>query len=348
MTSAVVDLTRDLVAVPSVSGDERAIADLVERRLRDRVPGMAVHRIGNSVVGRTAYGRPHRVVLAGHLDTVPDGGNTPDDVPHQVSGLGAVDMKGGLAVALLAAEHPASAYDLTVVCYDKEETGSRGSGMRTLAERHRDLLDADLAILLEPTDGWLEAGCQGNLVVELGFDGRRSHTARPWQGVNAIARAAPALARLAGWAPEPVLLDGLAYRQAFSVVGVAGGVQGNVVPDRCTVKVNYRHAPSLDPAAALAVVTGLAPEADDVRVLLDSPPAPPGLTSPLLDRLRAGLPVRPKLGWTDVGRFAQLGIPAANFGPGDPERAHVPGEVVGRDALESCLRTLTDFLGGDR
>jgi succinyl-diaminopimelate desuccinylase len=343
--SAVVELTRQLVAVPSVSGEEQAIAGLVERRLRTQVPAMTLRRIGNTVVGRTDRGCAQRVLLAGHLDTVPDSGNCTDDVPHQVSGLGAVDMKGGLAVLLLAAEGRC-AYDLTVVCYDREETGSRGSGMHVLAEQHRDLLAADLAVVLEPTDGWLEAGCQGNLVVELAFAGRRAHTARPWTGDNAIHRAAPALSRLAAWQPRPVTLDGLAYRQAFSVVGVTGGVQGNVVPDRCTVKVNYRHAPSLDSGAALATVTELAPEADEVRVVLDSPAAPPRLDTPLLQRLRADLPVRPKLGWTDVGRFAQLGIPAVNFGPGDPERAHMLGEVVTRAALERCLDILSGFLGG--
>lgn len=346
---SVLELTRELVAVPSVSGEEAQIADLVERRLRDRAPDLAVHRVGNTVVGRSEHGRAQRVVLAGHLDTVPDGGNSPDLRDDRVSGLGAVDMKGGLAVLLLAAEAE-SPYDRTVVCYDKEETGSRGSGMRVLADRHGELLRGDLAILLEPTDGWLEAGCQGNLVVELDFAGRRAHTARPWTGSNAIHRAVTALARLAAYEPEMVTLDGLDYRQAFSVVSVTGGVQGNVVPDRCTVKVNYRHAPTLDTAVALAVITGLAPEADDVRVLLDSPAAPPGLAHPLLTRLRAGadLPVRPKLGWTDVGRFAALGIPAVNFGPGDPEMAHAPGEVVGRDSLEHCLATLLDFLGGPR
>ena len=349
----VLELTRALVAVPSVSGDEECLAGLVERRLRDRAPGLALHRIGNSLVARSQRGRPRRVVLAGHLDTVPDAGpgtgTGPPDRPDgdRVRGLGAVDMKGGLAVLLLAAEASAtSAYDCTVICYDREEIGSRQSGMHTLAEKHRHLLDGDLAVVLEPTDGALEAGCQGNLVVELGFTGRRAHTARPWTGVNAIHRATAALSRLAAFVPPPVELDGLLYRQAFSVVAVSGGVQGNLVPDRCSVRVNYRHAPILDSNAALRIVANLAPEADSVRVLLDSPPARPGLAHPLVDRLRsaAGLAVRPKLGWTDVGRFAALGVPAVNFGPGDPELAHTSGEVVGRDSLEHCLAALLTFL----
>jgi succinyl-diaminopimelate desuccinylase len=343
-------LTAALVAVPSVSGDEQELADLVERRLRARAPRLTVHRVGNNVVARTEDGtaRAERVVLAGHLDTVPVMPRGPEPGgAGTVRGLGAVDMKGGLAVMLLLAEQTAdSAFDLTFVFYDKEEIGSRRSGMNLLFAEHRPLVVGDLAILLEPTGGAVEAGCQGNLVVELGFDGTRAHTARPWQGVNAIHRAAAALARIAEHTPEPAVIDGLAYRQAMSVVAVEGGVQGNVVPDRCTVRVNFRHAASLDSDAAAAVVTGLAPEADDARVLLSSPPAPPDLRHPLVAALCAATnaPVRPKLGWTDVGRFAVHGIPAVNFGPGDSELAHGPNEVVSEEELADCHAALYKLL----
>lgn len=349
----VFDLTAALVAVDSVSRNEATLADLVEARLATRAPGLSVSRVGNNVVARTEHGRPTRVMLAGHLDTVP--GVPPaepvrrDDV---VEGLGAVDMKGGVAVMLLLAELARdAAYDLTFAFYDKEEIGSHQSGMRLLFDAHRDLVTADAAVLLEPTDGVLEAGCQGNLVVEFAFTGARAHTARPWRGRNAVHRAAPALARFVAFEPPPVEIDGLVYRQSASVVAVSGGVQGNVVPDRCTVKVNYRHAPHLDTGAAIAELTALAPEADEVHVLLTSPPAAPALTHPVLGALRrtGGLDVRPKLGWTDVGRFAAHGIPAVNFGPGDSELAHTPHEVVGRDALEHCLAVLRRFVGtGDR
>jgi succinyl-diaminopimelate desuccinylase len=344
-----VALTRELVAVPSVSGGEQRLADLVERRLRQRAPGLEVHRIGNNVVARTRLGTAERVLLAGHLDTVPPGtaGDRLPQGPDEVHGLGAVDMKGGLALMLLLAEQAAAGrYDCSFVFYDQEEIGSRRSGMNILFAEHRQLLEGDFAIVLEPTGGLLEAGCQGNLVVELDFAGVRAHTARPWRGSNAIQLAVPALARLAAYRPEPVVVDGLAYRQSFSVVGVSGGVQGNVVPDSCTIRVNYRHAPTIAPAEAAAVVAALAPEASAVRTVLDSPPAAPRLGHPLLDRLRAGggLAVRPKLGWTDVGRFAAHGIPAVNFGPGDPELAHSPREVVDRTSLEDCLRALQLFL----
>ncbi|MCQ4041311.1 succinyl-diaminopimelate desuccinylase [Streptantibioticus rubrisoli] len=344
------ELTDGLVAIRSVSGNERELADLVERRLLDRAPDLTVRRIGNNVIARTGKGAQQRIVLAGHLDTVPEfppGSRATNGAPETVRGLGAVDMKGGVAVMLALAERAKdSGFDLTFLFYDKEEIGSRRSETNLLLTDYPYLLGGDLAILLEPTNGRVEAGCQGNLVVDLGFDGVRAHTARPWQGVNAIHRAAVALARISGFVPEPVDIDGLVYRQALCVVGVDGGVQGDVVPDHCSVRVNYRHAPTLDSAAALDVVTGLAPEADRVRVVLSSPPAPPALAHPLVAQAcaAAGGEIKPRLGWSDVGRFAAHGIPAINFGPGDPELAHTPREFVSRDALETCYTALLAFL----
>ncbi|MGC4807612.1 succinyl-diaminopimelate desuccinylase [Micromonospora sp. DT233] len=346
----VFDLTAALVAVGSVSGNEAGLADLVAARLAARAEHLRVTRVGHNLVARTAHGRPTRVMLAGHLDTVP--GAPPTGSPARgdvIEGLGAVDMKGGVAVMLMLAESARDpAHDLTFVFYDKEEVGSHQSGMRVLFDEHRELVTADAAVLLEPTDGRLEAGCQGNLVVEFTFAGARAHTARPWRGSNAVHRAAPALARFVAFTPPPVQIDGLVYRQSASVVAVTAGVQGNVVPDRCAVRVNYRHAAQLSTQAAIEELTALAPEADEVRVLLTSPPAAPALTHPILGALRrtGGLDVRPKLGWTDVGRFAAHGIPAVNFGPGDSELAHTPHEVVGRDALTHCLDVLRAFVDG--
>ena len=348
--TGLLETTAALVGVASVSGDEAALADLVEQRMRERAPELDLVRIGNNVVARRPArgGGVPRVLLAGHLDTVPQmprPGTPP--APETVAGLGAVDMKGGLAVMLdLAARAADAPVDLGFVFYDQEEVGSRRSGMNLLFAEHRDLVDADLAILLEPTGGLVEAGCQGNLVVELGFHGTPAHTARPWRGVNAVHRAAAALARIAAHDPQPVVIDGLAYRESLSVVGVQGGIQGNVVPDRCTVRVNYRHAATRDSAAAAELVAALAPEADEKRVVLSSPPAPPDLRHPLVARLCAatGQAPRPKLGWTDVGRFAAHGIPAVNFGPGDSELAHGPHEVVSRAELEACRDILAGLL----
>ncbi|MFG2525285.1 succinyl-diaminopimelate desuccinylase [Streptomyces sp. NPDC048527] len=348
--TALLEATAALVGVASVSGDEAALADLVERRLRERAPRLDLVRVGNNVVARRPArgGGVPRVLLAGHLDTVPQMPRPQaPPAPDTVAGLGAVDMKGGLAVMLDLAGRAADApMDLGFVFYDKEEIGSRRSGMNLLFAEHRDLVDADLAILLEPTDGLVEAGCQGNLVVELGFHGTPAHTARPWRGVNAVHRAAAAIARIAAHDPRPVVIDGLAYRESLSVVGVQGGIQGNVVPDRCTVRVNYRHAATRDSAAAAGLVASLAPEADETTVVLSSPPAPPDLRHPLVARLVAatGQAPRPKLGWTDVGRFAAHGIPAVNFGPGDSELAHGPHEVVSRDELDACRDVLAGLL----
>ena len=333
----IVELTRALVGVGSVSGEERKLTELLELRLRRRT-GLVVHRCGNNIVARTDRGRPWRVVFAGHLDTVPGVPPAESDTgPDIVRGLGAVDMKGGLAVMALLAGHAATAqHDCTFVFYDKEETGSSHSGMNLLLAEHGDLLRGDAAVVLEPTNGIIEAGCQGV----------RAHTARPWQGVNAIHRAAASLGRLATFQPDPVMIDGLLYRQSFSVVGVRAGEQGNVVPDRCTVTVNYRHAPTVDTEDAVSTVSGLASDADELRITLRSPAALPALTHPLVAGLRAGanLNVAAKLGWTDVGRFAAHGVPAVNLGPGDPELAHTSREVVTRSALEGCLAVLLDFV----
>ncbi|CAJ63299.1 MULTISPECIES: succinyl-diaminopimelate desuccinylase [Frankia] len=349
-------LAAALVEVPSVSGDEHLLAGLVEHRLRARAPGLRMIRDGNNIIATTRgaqAGKPARdrhVVLAGHLDTVPAAKNYPTAIPGTVSGLGAVDMKGGLAVMLVLAERAQdSDHHLTFVFYDNEEVGSRRSGMTLLFDRYQDFLQADLAILLEPTGGLLEAGCQGNLVVELRYDGSRAHTARPWRGVNAIHRATPALARFGSFEPGPAVVDGLTYRQSLSVVGVSSGVQGNVVPDACQVRVNFRHAPNLSSEEALGTVVGLAGDADGTQVVLSSPPAPPNLEHPLLAALRAsaGVDVRPKLGWTDVGRFAAHGVPAVNFGPGDSELAHTGRETVSGAELAACHAALARFLFAD-
>jgi succinyl-diaminopimelate desuccinylase len=351
-TAQLGELTLRLVRIPSESGSEGAIADFVAESL-GRLGFLEVFRLGDAVVARSAFGRSQRVLLAGHLDTVPA------TVPPQpaeitgdaVTGRGAVDMKGGLAVLLTLAERAVSRarHDCTLVFYDREEAGSHLSGMRRLSRLHPEHLRADAAILLEPTGGWLEPGCQGSLRVRASFPGCAAHTARPWQGVNAVGQALPALERCVAHRPEVVTLDGLRYPQALQVVGVEAGSDSNVVPDRCVVHLNARYAPNRSRDEVLAELRRLlGPEAEDLEITLDSPAAPPALAHPVLRRLSAlvGGRVRPKLGWTDVGRLASLGIPAANFGPGDPELAHGPSERVDLGELAQAYGVLEQVISG--
>jgi succinyl-diaminopimelate desuccinylase len=343
-------LTAALCAVPSVSRHEEDLAAVVEVRLA--AGPLAVERVGNNVVARSQAGRERRVVLAGHLDTVPANGNEVPKVEGDVlHGLGAADMKGGLAVLLRLAEEVASAsrFDLTFVFYESEEIADEHNGLRHLFEARPDLVAGDFAVLLEPTDNWLEAGCQGSIRLEATFTGARAHTARPWRGVNAVHRAAPVLSRLAGHQPDEVTVDGLRFRQALQVVDISGGVAGNVVPDRCTIAVNRRYAPSLTLEEAEAEVRALLDGADEVALTSVSPAAHPNLSHPLVAEFagRLGVAVRPKLGWTDVARFSAHGVPAVNFGPGDPEVSHTAGEHVTRASLETCHAALARFLTGD-
>ena len=346
-------LTAALVAVPSVSRSEAALADAVESRLRSRAPGLDITRVGDNVVARSQLGRDRRVVLGGHLDTVPSNANeTPfvdGDVLH---GLGSADMKGGLAVLIALAEDLSergrdARHDATVVFYVGEEIADEFNGLRDLFARRVDLVAGDLAILLEPTGGWVEAGCQGVVIVRATFRGERAHTARPWTGVNAIERAAPVLARVATNDPAPITIDGLEYRQALQVVRVEGGIANNVVPDACSFVVNRRFAPSLSIDEARSEVEELLDGADEIELVTSSSAAPPNLDSPLVAEFvgTLDLAVRPKLGWTDVARFAAAGIPALNYGPGDPSVAHTAQEHVERESLDGCHAVLGYFLG---
>jgi succinyl-diaminopimelate desuccinylase len=344
-------LTEALCAVPSVSGDEAALADGVEAWLRARAPALELTRVANNVVARTTGSAPRRVVLGGHLDTVPANANAePRRDGDTLHGLGSADMKGGLAVLLALAEranrHPGR-FELTWCWYEGEEVADEHNGLRHLFAHAPDLVAGDLAILLEPTGGWVEAGCQGTIHVRAEFAGERAHSARPWLGVNAVHRAAPTLARLAAFEPATVDVDGLAYRESLQVVRVEGGVANNVVPDRCAITVNRRYAPSRSLDAAVGEVRALLAEADELVVLNRSAAAPPNLTNPLVAEFvgTLDLGVRPKLGWTDVARFAAHGIPALNFGPGDPELAHTKDERVERAGVEMVRDVLARFCG---
>ena len=348
-------LTAELVDIASVSHHEAAIADHVEGVLR-AVPWLTVDRVGHNVVARTALGRPTRVVLAGHLDTVPAHGNERARVEGDVLwGLGAADMKSGCAVILdLARTVAEPAVDVTYVLYECEEVESRFNGLcRLLAERP-ELVEGDAAVLGEPTGATIEAGCQGTLRVAVTLGGERAHTARPWRGTNAIHRLAPLLERVAAFEGRTPVLDGCEFAEALSAVRVEGGVAGNVVPDRATVHLNHRYAPDRSAEAALAALRSfLGSVVDEARgdtiELLDAADgALPNLGSPLLARLvsSAGGAPRAKLGWTDVAFFAARGIPATNYGPGDPNVAHTAGECVDRSEIEAVAAGLRALLVG--
>ena len=341
-----VALTAALVDVPSVSGDEQAITDLVQAAL-ERVPALEVVRDGNVVVARTALGRERRVLLAGHLDTVPIADNVPSHVEGgRLFGCGTSDMKSGDAVLLhLAATLPDPAYDLTFVLYDNEEVEADKNGLNRIVATRRELLDADLAVLMEPTNGAVEAGCQGTLRVRASIPGRRSHSARGWLGENAIHAAAPLLTTLVRYDAREVEIDGCTYREGLNAVHIEGGVAGNVVPDACTVLVNFRFAPDRTEEQAYAHVREvLSPYA--VELVDSAPGALPGLSAPAAAHFveaLGGTPVA-KYGWTDVARFAALGIPAVNFGPGDPNLAHTREESVEVEHITAAERALRAYL----
>jgi succinyl-diaminopimelate desuccinylase len=347
-------LTAALVAVPSVSRHEGDLASAVEQRLRERAPKLTLDRVGNTVIARTELGHERRVVLGGHLDTVPANGNEiprlDGDVLH---GLGSADMKGGLAVLLRLAEEISAGrrprFDCTLAFYEGEEIADEFNGLRHVFEQQPALLAGDFSVLLEPTGGRVEAGCQGTLHLRAHFVGARAHSARPWMGRNAIHAAADTLTRLAAHDPGSVTVDGLPYRQSLQVVRIEGGIANNVVPDRCTLVVNRRFAPSYSVEEARAEVEELLTGADRIEVLSASPAAPPNLGHPLVAEFVEALDVdiEPKLGWTDVARFAARGVPAVNFGPGDPDVAHTASESVTRESVEFGYAGLARFLGLD-
>jgi succinyl-diaminopimelate desuccinylase len=341
-----VALTRALVDIESVSLNEKEIADCVEEVLRS-APHLSVARHGNTVMARTDLGRARRVVLAGHLDTVPLNDNFPSTLRGDLLyGCGTSDMKSGVAYALhLAVTVPDPRYDVTYFFYEAEEIESRYNGLTLVSEAHPEWLAADFAVLLEPTYGVVEAGCQGTMRATVSTTGRRAHSARSWRGVNAVHAAGEVLRRLEAYEARSVSIDGCTYREGLNAVAVHGGVAGNVIPDRCEVEVNYRYAPDRDEDGAQAhvreVLAGF-----EVEVTDSAAGALPGLTGePAREFLAAvGEPPVAKLGWTDVARFAALGVPALNFGPGDPNLAHAPDEHVELGKIRDGAATLHRWL----
>lgn len=345
------ELTRDLVAIPSESHDEGPLVERLERDLR-ALDHLVVDRVGDNLVARTTGDAPLRVLLAGHTDTVPANGNQlPRLEGDTLWGLGATDMKAGLAVMLaLAREVRTPAVEVTYVFYAGEEVAAVHNGLGHLFRDRPELLEADVALLGEPTDADIEAGCQGTLRVEVTFRGARAHAARPWMGRNAIHRLGAAIAAVDAWPERRPVIDGCEFREALQVLAVRGGVAGNVVPDEATLTINHRFAPDRTSEEAVEVVRSIvAPfleDGDRFEVVDLAGAAAPSLDHPVLASLidRNQLPVRAKLGWTDVARFAEHGVPAANFGPGDATLAHTADERVHRDPIERCHAALHDLL----
>lgn len=350
LTGDIVDLLRAITDVESVSGNEKALADLVEEALR-ALPHLDVVRDGDALVARTHLGRDERVVIAGHLDTVPVAHNLPStlrvvDGEERVYGRGTCDMKGGVAVQLaVAAALAEPVRDITWIFYDHEEVDAERNGLNRLSRTKPELLQADLAVLMEPTAAAIEGGCQGTLRVRVTTHGTAAHSARSWLGRNAIHGAGEILRRLESYDAQEILVDGLTYHEGMNAVAISGGIAGNVVPDRCEVTVNYRFAPDKDEHAAMAEVTRLF-EGYDVELLDIAVGARPGLDLPAAQAFAAavGGEPRPKYGWTDVARFSALGVPAVNYGPANPNHAHTDDEHCRTADLVLCKDALVRWL----
>ena len=347
---SLLEATARLVAVSSISRDEAAMAALVENELRP-YGHLEVERVGDNVVARTTWGRSRRVIIAGHLDTVPGDPAAARLEGDTLFGLGACDMKGSLAVMLaLAARDERLSVDLTWIFYAREEIARSESGLVELAQLRPDLVVADAAILAEPTGGAVEAGCQGTLRAAITLRGARAHTARPFTGRNAIHRLGAVLERVAHYEPRVAVVDGVAYTEQLQVVFVEGGVANNVVPDVASCVLNHRVAPDRTceeaAKALLAYLDGLLEPGDEFVVTDSAPPAPPALHHEVIERLVAatGAPARAKVGWTDVATFAEAGIAATNFGAGDPLLAHRSDEFVTASELEHFSTTLWSTL----
>lgn len=350
LTADVVTLTRRLVDIESVSRNERAITDQIETALRG-FAHLEVSRHGNTLVARTHLGRGERVVIAGHIDTVPVNDNLPARLEGRLlHGLGTCDMKGGDAVILrLAATVPEPNRDLTFILYEGEEIESEYNGLFQLSQRAPELMKADFAILMEPSNAIVEAGCQGTLRAEIRATGERAHSARSWKGVNAIHRATEILDRLTAYVPRRPVIDGLEYHEGLNAVFIKGGVAGNVLPDECVVEVNYRFAPDRSEAQAESFVRNYF-EGFEATLTDLAPGALPGLDRPAAKEFVEAVAgeVNPKFGWTDVSRFSALGVPAVNFGPGDPTLAHKQEEHVPIGQLTRCEGQLRRWLGGPK
>jgi succinyl-diaminopimelate desuccinylase len=342
------DLTARLVDIESVSGTEQPLADAIEAAVR-QLPHLSVHRDGNAVVARTEFGRAQRVVLAGHIDTVPVAANLPSYTRGDaIYGCGTSDMKSGVAVQLRLAAHVSEpSRDVTYVFYDCEEVEAERNGLFRLSRRSPALLAGDLAVLMEPTGGVVEGGCQGTLRAEVRAKGKRAHSGRSWLGVNAIHEAGRILDVLRSYRAREPDVDGLTYHEGLNAVGISGGIAGNVIPDECVVTVNFRFAPDRTADQAGQYVRDVF-AGWDVEVTDVAGGARPGLGSAAAASFTVAMGGTPraKLGWTDVARFDALGVPAVNYGPGDPNLAHRADEHVATAAITECEAKMVSWLRG--
>ena len=346
----VVELTRDICDIESVSGNETQLADAIESAL-SRYSHLEVIRDGDAIIARTNLGRASRVVIAGHIDTVPVANNLPVKLlpmerEQVLWGRGTVDMKAGVAVQLkLAAQLAEPNVDVTWIFYDHEEVEASLNGLGRISRNRPELLEASFAVLCEPTSALVEGGCNGTMRIDITTTGVKAHSARPWMGKNAIHAAADVLSILAKHTPDEVEVEGLVYRESLNAVLVSGGIATNVIPDECVVTVNYRFAPSKSAEDAEAHLRQVF--AGYNFVVTDSATgARPGLDRPEAAAFIAatGTTPRPKYGWTDVARFSDLGIPAVNFGPGDPSKAHADDENVPVNQIYTCESALRAWL----
>lgn len=355
---AVLDLDADLAAlltqlvdIESVSGNEASLADAVEAAL-GKCEHLRVQRLGNCVVARTTLGLAERVVVAGHLDTVPLAHNLPSkrielDGQDVIWGRGTCDMKGGVAVQLAAAKALSEPNrDVSWIFYDNEEVDAELNGLGIMGREHPELLAADFAVLCEPSNSRIEGGCQGTMRIAIDLAGVAAHSARAWLGHNAIHDAADVLSRLSGYQARIVDVDGLDYHEGLNAVRIDGGIAGNVIPDACRIEINFRFAPDRSQEQAEQYLAEFF-DGYSFEVTDRSPAARPGLDRPAAASFLAavGGQATAKFGWTDVARFAELGIPAVNFGPGDPGKAHADDEFCPVGDLHSCYTGLLRWLG---
>ena len=350
LKSDVVDLTRVICDIESVSGNEKDLADAIEEAL-NAYPHLEVIRDGDAIVAKTNLGRAKRVVIAGHIDTVPVANNLPVKLvslerSHVLFGRGTVDMKAGVAVQLkLAAELTEPNVDVTWVFYDHEEVDSALNGLGRISRNRPELLEGSFAVLCEPSNARVEGGCNGTMRASIKLAGVKAHSARPWMGDNALHKAAGPLSILANYVPLEVEVDGLTYRESLNAVLLSAGIAANVIPDEAVITVNYRFAPSKSHVEAEAYLRQVF-EGYELEVTDFADGARPGLDLPEAAAFvqATGTELFPKYGWTDVARFSALGIPAVNFGPGDPNKAHADDEAVEIDQIYSCENALRNWL----
>ena len=346
----VVELTEAICNIESVSGNEQALADAIEAAL-GAYPHLEIIRDGDAIVARTNLGRASRVVIAGHIDTVPVANNLPVerrviDGKDVLWGRGTVDMKAGAAVQLkLAAELSSPNVDLTWIFYDHEEVEASLNGLGRISRNRPELIEADFAVLCEPTAALVEGGCNGTMRVDVTLRGVKAHSARAWMGKNAIHAAAEVLESLNVYETQSVEVDGLTYRESLNAVLIRGGIATNVIPDECVITVNYRFAPSKSAADAEAHLREVF-AGHEVTVVDVAEGARPGLDRPEAQAFLAasGVEARPKYGWTDVARFSALGVPAVNYGPGDPNKAHADDENCPIEQIYACENGLRAWL----